>query len=75
VYQIQIYFACAEADTTTGKVGMDLVGTDTRLRAEKPRDLVSILGGKWIFSSVFLTKGLELTQPPIQWLPRMFLQG
>lgn len=65
-------FACTEVDTTTGRVGMDLVGTDTRLNVGKPGDLVSIRGGgkKTIFSSVFSTKGLEPTKPPIQWVPR-----
>lgn len=67
-------FACTEVDTTTGRVGMDLFCRDTRLNGGKPRDLVSICGVK-IFSTVFLTKGLDPTQPPIQWLPRMFPLG
>jgi hypothetical protein len=46
-------FASIKVDTTTGRVGIDIVGTDTRLKAGKPMDLVSIRGGKNIFSSFF----------------------
>ena len=39
-------FACIEADTKIGRFGIDLVGTNTRLNAGKPRDPVWIRGGK-----------------------------
>jgi hypothetical protein len=68
-------FAFTEVVTRTGSFGIDLVGTDTRLNAGKPRDLVSIRGGKKIFSSVSLTKCLEPKQSPIQWVHRLFHLG